>query len=984
MIAALWAAHLTSTAQLLPPPTPSIEPQGNDMFEFEWPTQTGHFYYASSSNNLVDWTFFPVAWPGDGANKSMVAGGPSELFFRTHRSNLPYSGSLNDADPDGDGLTVIEELRDLNHDPARQDSDDNLIIDSMEDSDNDGIIDIVEIKKGSDPRDAADIPDADFIVDPSMADNNSSDNIYETIQEAVDQCPDADTTPDPFRIITVKPGIYGRVFIGGDRRVTLLAEGGDQETVIQTDNSSNALFINEPYFVAHGFVISSAEGSGVYATLGSDEGVSRLSNCIIRDCSNGRFNGGGMQIIRGRMILDHVTATRNSSDAHGRFVSLSGSDTSLVLRNSIVWGNGGAAVEEIYRTVLSAEVKIENSWILGGEFGAHNIDPQITRAGYLMPTSPARDTALKGMGGLTDINGETRDPLPDAGADEFVSLGDGDDDLPDFWERLHFGNLTSLPTGDNDLDGIDRLNNLGEYEANTNPLAKDSDGDQYLDGDEIANPSGASDPLNPDTDGDLFLDGIEILAGMNPLNKRDPFDDFDGDRFPNGFEIRHLSPLAVNDATLRPDTSTTPSGAPKHLVVAPSGGTHSNLKSAINSLTSFDTDYVIIEVAEGSNIEGLQQIEFRSNRPRTLLISQSGAQSVSLYGNLDGEGGELPAIRAFGDLVIDGFTIEIGGVTGDGGGIHLRGDIEDIRIKNCLIRNCHSGNLGGGLYLNSSTAQVDILNSTFFDNDATSLQGGNSIYCHSGTLNLLNTVVWSSRGGDREITRRNSDLAVINLHSCVVEGDDSTYSTAVNTFFDDPQLDSDGLISPSVSPVLHNKGLVTANVSLTDYHGDLRDMTSGACDIGVDEFVDGDDDGYADSWFNDPDSDVDFDGLTNAQEDFYGTSRILADSNGDGISDLVAVFSYTLIDTNGDGIGDQLGTPFGINALGSDPDGDTLTATGEQSRGTSPFLADTDGDGSNDNIDDWPLDPERQTQSSTGSSVAPVITLVFPQAITPL
>lgn len=64
------------------------------------------------------------------------------------------------------------------------------------------------------------------------------------------------------------------------------------------------------------------------------------------------------------------------------------------------------------------------------------------------------------------------------------------DGLPDAWELLHFGNITSQDAaGDPDADS---LTNLQEFQVGTNPTDPDTDNDGVSDGQEVAN---GSDPL---------------------------------------------------------------------------------------------------------------------------------------------------------------------------------------------------------------------------------------------------------------------------------------------------------------------------------------------------------------------------------------------------------------------------------------------------------------------------------------------------------
>lgn len=76
----------------------------------------------------------------------------------------------------------------------------------------------------------------------------------------------------------------------------------------------------------------------------------------------------------------------------------------------------------------------------------------------------------------------------------------------------------------------------------------------------------------------------------------------------------------------------------------------------------------------------------------------------------------------------------------------------------------------------------------------------------------------------------------------------------------------------------------------------------------------------------------------------------------------------------------QLKAAFALRfeTLGIDADG--LSDEQEQALGTSPVLADTDGDGINDNLDAFPLDASRwlPMTPTSGDVTAPVVTLMEP------
>jgi alpha-tubulin suppressor-like RCC1 family protein len=110
-----------------------------------------------------------------------------------------------------------------------------------------------------------------------------------------------------------------------------------------------------------------------------------------------------------------------------------------------------------------------------------------------------------------------------------------------------------------------------------------------------------------------------------------------------------------------------------------------------------------------------------------------------------------------------------------------------------------------------------------------------------------------------------------------------------------------------------------------------------------------------------PLGDPDGDGLLTEEELRAGTDPYNADTNGDGISDLVAVRS-------------------GISATSQDVDGDGVANATERANGTDPLRADTDGDGVADGSDCFPLDPSRSTcpTSVPGDVTPPAITLAEP------
>ena len=110
-----------------------------------------------------------------------------------------------------------------------------------------------------------------------------------------------------------------------------------------------------------------------------------------------------------------------------------------------------------------------------------------------------------------------------------------------------------------------------------------------------------------------------------------------------------------------------------------------------------------------------------------------------------------------------------------------------------------------------------------------------------------------------------------------------------------------------------------------------------------------------------PLGDPDGDGLLTEEEIGVGSDPFNPDTNGDEISDLVAVRS-------------------GLSATNPDMDGDGIANVVERAQGTDPLRADSDADGVADGADCFPLDPTRSTcpVPQPGDVTPPVITLSEP------
>lgn len=114
-------------------------------------------------------------------------------------------------------------------------------------------------------------------------------------------------------------------------------------------------------------------------------------------------------------------------------------------------------------------------------------------------------------------------------------------------------------------------------------------------------------------------------------------------------------------------------------------------------------------------------------------------------------------------------------------------------------------------------------------------------------------------------------------------------------------------------------------------------------------------------------TDVDGDGLPSWEEYLAGVDPLMADTNGNGLSDFVDVRRQS-----------EGGQP--------DDDGDGVPNVVELARGTDPFKGDTDGDSVSDLLDDYPLDSTRTQKppANPSDTTPPVIILIYPRTAVPI
>ena len=252
-------------------------------------------------------------------------------------------------------------------------------------------------------------------------------------------------------------------------------------------------------------------------------------------------------------------------------------------------------------------------------------------------------------------------------------------------------------------------------------------------------------------------------------------------------------------------------------------------------------------------------------------------------------------------------------------------------------------------------------------------------------IRIVNSIIWGE--GIRNDGTVNGNLIDGNIAGLILQKTLHRIGTTGNVLIDgvDQGTDNPGITAYygiSHSSPAKDAGNALIAYSRRDSDNELR--ADGLIDIGVDEVVDGDSDAIADTWMayyglSDASGHDDSDALTNLEEYENQTNPLEADTDGDSVSDsdevnltgtnpLVADSDGLDTDINQDGIDDSVGLILGISLSGDDGDGDNLTNAQEIELGTDPTHADTDGDGTNDNLDDFPLDPTKYTIGNTNHS----------------
>ncbi len=406
----------------------------------------------------------------------------------------------NVSDTDGDGASDGDEVNVHSTNPLKTDTDGDdmpdgwevtyglspLVANGFEDADGDRYPNVFEYVNSTNPADRTSTPTPNYVV------NGAGGGTHTSISAAVNA---ANVVNGAYQIIGIAQGTYtGTANVAsvditwGKPKLLIIGLDGAAKTIVDGGGPGWGWEIYSPV------VISSLTFRNSWLPLQINSAASevRLVDLVVKDNSNGSYAAGvhafsvGKLYIVGSMFLNNVGA------GAAQQIYVHGGAATVV--NTLVWGKTtgtmlGKNANPVLATLTTNYCLVKGQTLTGTGNLAGTVDPKLRSDGHLRSDSP-----LRGAGGTVaqsriDIDGELRpSSAPDIGTDQYF---DADaDSLPDFWEVARVGNTTALTgSADNDSDG---LNNVGEYDWET-------------------------DHLNPDTDGDLVKDGVEVTYGRNPL-----------------------------------------------------------------------------------------------------------------------------------------------------------------------------------------------------------------------------------------------------------------------------------------------------------------------------------------------------------------------------------------------------------------------------------------------------------------------------------
>ena len=401
----------------------------------------------------------------------------------SNKDELTQGSNPADPDTDNDGLSDGLEVT-LGLSPTLTDTDSNGTTDGQEDTDADGLVNILEVQQQLNPATPA---DAEEDLDQDGLSNKQELLDYSTDIRNADT--DADQLPDGFE-----------VSLGTDP----LLQDTDANGI--TDNNEDA----------------DADD------LNNQQEFENQTDPLNPDSDNDGLNDG----LELQLSLDPTTAdtdTDGTPDGQEDFDN-DGLENLLEIQNNLDPANETDALQDADADGLSNldellthltsinDADTDNDQLPDGLEVTLSLDPNATDSDDNGISDAQEDADDDGLSNLDEINA-TSDPLnPDTD-------GDGLQDGIEIALSLSPVNTDTDDNGTSDADedaDLDSLSNLAEIQThNTDPATFDSDSDGLGDGSEITL---GLDPTNADSDADGVIDGNDIYPLDSDRSRLGPVD----------------------------------------------------------------------------------------------------------------------------------------------------------------------------------------------------------------------------------------------------------------------------------------------------------------------------------------------------------------------------------------------------------------------------------------------------------------------------
>lgn len=148
-ILSLLIGALGVVGALAQDPAPLVEQGEGGTWNYSWYGQSGRTFFLQYSEDLEDWSYFPIIEEGVGSEINWGFFTTADaLYLRLMYTDTTVTNAYLD-DFDGDGIANWVEIELLGTNPLEADTDGDGTNDNLEDSDGDGLLDVEEALWGA-------------------------------------------------------------------------------------------------------------------------------------------------------------------------------------------------------------------------------------------------------------------------------------------------------------------------------------------------------------------------------------------------------------------------------------------------------------------------------------------------------------------------------------------------------------------------------------------------------------------------------------------------------------------------------------------------------------------------------------------------------------------------------------------------------------------------------------------------------------------